>query len=290
MKYRNTAILAYHRIGTSISPDPYGMFVSVNNFRRHLSLMAKKFDVVSLKDLCAKNEQSKWFTRPTIALTIDDDYKDAGLFAGMCYVNPSGHPFPITMFLNNWWQRPHLGEYWWDRYALQTTFKAGADPIPKEEFQKGYRLLQSSSSLKEIMAILSPGKRTHPVPGYEIFTAEDVAYWSRSGFVTIGAHTQDHLDMTVLTEKEQAYQIQSNIYALFSATGEMPRFLSYPFGKHNASARRVAGMAGMRMAVTTDQSGFRLGTIDPMKAPRIVVHDENDEWLDEQLQFVAQPG
>ena len=86
-------ILTYHRFGD----DPGTLFVSPANFERQMAYLKNKgYDVISLDELVEGIKAGRSFKHNTVAITIDDGYKDNFLYA---YPVLKKYSFPATIFL-----------------------------------------------------------------------------------------------------------------------------------------------------------------------------------------------
>jgi len=86
-------ILMYHRFGY----DQSTLFVTPENFDRQMAYLKDKgYDVISLDELVEGIKDRKKFNHNTVAITIDDGYKDNFIYA---YPVLKKYRFPATIFI-----------------------------------------------------------------------------------------------------------------------------------------------------------------------------------------------
>ena len=83
---------------------------------------------------------------------------------------------------------------------------------------------------------------------------DEVATLARHPLCTIGAHTQEHVAMSKMSEDDIARDLEQCLDKLASVTGARPRHFAYPFGDPGSAAGRefaIAARFGFDSAVTT---------------------------------------
>lgn len=86
-------ILMYHRFGYNES----GLFVTPENFARQMTYLKNKgYEVISLDELVEGIKNNRKFKHKTVAITIDDGYKDNYIHA---YPVLKKYDFPATIFI-----------------------------------------------------------------------------------------------------------------------------------------------------------------------------------------------
>ena len=73
----------------------------------------------------------------------------------------------------------------------------------------------------------------------------------RSGLITIGAHTVDHLNLASLDAQFQAREIAGSKFGIEQQLGHSIRHFAYPYGAYNGTTIRLVREAGFASAVTT---------------------------------------
>lgn len=95
---------------------------------------------------------------------------------------------------------------------------------------------------------------------------DDIRAWSGQGF-EFGSHSLTHADLTALSEKALAAELAGSMRVIEDALGRPARFLSFPFGRHNARVREAAVAAGYEAAFATGGTLWDHG--DPWMIPRV---------------------
>ena len=97
--------------------------------------------------------------------------------------------------------------------------------------------------------------------------------------VTFGSHTASHRDLTRMTREALAEDLARSRRAVFDATGQPARTLSYPFGRYNEAVRAAAAAAGFEAAFSlypshrnrvVDRFALRRDAVYIIDLPRVV--------------------
>lgn len=112
------------------------------------------------------------------------------------------------------------------------------------------------------------GTGTRPEP---LLDADGLRELTAMG-VTVGCHGWDHRSMVGLDATELRRQTTQAGTALADVTGTFPPVFAYPFGDHDAAARRAVAAAGFRAAFAVYHA------VDPFSRPRVSV-DRGDSLL-----------
>jgi peptidoglycan/xylan/chitin deacetylase (PgdA/CDA1 family) len=106
---RQAAILIYHRVFDAAF-DPQELCVSPTHFGEHLEVLQARYRVVPLTDL-AEAARTCALERGTVAVTFDDGYADALVFARPALER---HRVPATVFAVSGTLESGAA-FWWDR-------------------------------------------------------------------------------------------------------------------------------------------------------------------------------
>ena len=79
---------------------------------------------------------------------------------------------------------------------------------------------------------------------------DDIYEWSAAG-IEFGSHTMTHSDLTALSDSALTAELGDSKGMLENKLGNPVRFLSYPFGRHDARVRQAAREAGYDAAFAT---------------------------------------
>jgi peptidoglycan/xylan/chitin deacetylase (PgdA/CDA1 family) len=112
-------------------------------------------------------------------------------------------------------------------------------------------------------------------------TWDQVAALARHPLCTIGAHTEEHLALSKLTESRIVEDTERCLDTLTEVTGERPRHFAYPYGDSGSAARRefdMMGRFGFDTAVTTRKGLLFAEHADHLLAlPRVSLNGEYQE-------------
>lgn len=92
-----------------------------------------------------------------------------------------------------------------------------------------------------------------------LMTRAQVAELAARG-VEIASHGHMHVDLTKVPGGEARADLTASVETLAEITGRRPRFLAYPWGRHNRAVRALAAEAGFEAAYAVNApSGDRFG-------------------------------
>lgn len=80
---------------------------------------------------------------------------------------------------------------------------------------------------------------------------DQIRMLDRSGLITIGGHTLDHENLTLLPPEEQRRQIAESKAGIERQLGHRIRHFAYPYGAYDETTAQLAREAGYITAVTT---------------------------------------
>lgn len=96
-----------------------------------------------------------------------------------------------------------------------------------------------------------------------------VKEWSAQGF-EFGSHTCHHRDLTALSPRSLAAEVEESKQRIEDAIGKEVRFLSYPFGRFNERVVDAVRRAGYRAAFALGETRANVPT--EFAIPRVNVH------------------
>jgi peptidoglycan/xylan/chitin deacetylase (PgdA/CDA1 family) len=108
-----------------------------------------------------------------------------------------------------------------------------------------------------------------PIPSLPLMDWDEIREAARAG-IEIGAHTYSHPDLRRLRPEDVAGEFARCQAEIRAHTGQPVQALAYPYGRSNASVRRVAGQY-FRLACGARLSLVRPGA-DPLDLPRVDVY------------------
>jgi peptidoglycan/xylan/chitin deacetylase (PgdA/CDA1 family) len=106
-----------------------------------------------------------------------------------------------------------------------------------------------------------------------LMTREEVVEAARRG-VEIASHGHMHVDLTKVSLDEARADLAESVRALEEITGRRPRFLAYPWGRHDDGVRALAADAGFEAAYAVNVSSG-----DPFGRERIQVEARDGALL-----------
>lgn len=290
-------ILMYHRVlPGGILPNGIqpGMYVFSDTFERHISLLKKKFSLVSLEQLL-RSENEEGGGRHKCALTFDDGWRD---FYDQAFPVLKSHQVPATVFLPT----DFIGTekwFWTDRLAsllmrgedIRAAINSGKNtdnPLvdnilnfpgpPNARIEAAISLLklrrqeEIEEILREISFFLT---RNLESPQRAFLTWDEVREMSASGLVSFGSHTTSHRILTTLEEGEIQKELSESKAKLLEEKVVMPNFVPfcYPNGNFNEQITRMVQNAGYSLALSTE-FGWAGKDDDVFTLKRIPIHDD----------------
>jgi len=106
---------------------------------------------------------------------------------------------------------------------------------------------------------------------------ETIRSMTSGGLVGVHSHTVSHRRCADLSPFELVHELTASKQALERELGCISDYLCWPYGSFSDDAVRIAAQTGYRALFTTID-GFSSTGSDPMRIPRIDVHD-SVEWL-----------
>ena len=290
--YRQHAvILMYHRVLPSLpSGMEYvqpGMYVTVETFRRHASLLKKRFDVVSLAEIVSRLHTGK-SVAGCCAITFDDGWLDNYTHA---FEVLKEWELPATVFLASGF----IGTndcFWPERLSFclrQAEMKK--EGVREEIIQKFYDevapVADEAAYLDNAIMVLknwSPEKRDELFDSFSVTTKspasprllmnwDEVLTMHRSGLVDFGSHTVNHVILDQVSLDRAREEVVRSREEIESQLGVPIALFAYPNGNYNASLLKVMIGTGYAGAVTT-KSGWVTGNTNVVAMPRIGLHED----------------
>lgn len=283
--------LLYHRINR-IKDTIFNLTATPEEFENQIIYLKENYDILRFEDDWENCE------RDSIVITFDDGYADNCIYA-LPVLEKYGVPATIFVSTGN------IGtfrEFWWDEFGRLLT---AGENYPetfelkdslyhycwetkscrqREELVKTLRWLvrmePDSKRTEDWTAQLRQWSGIGDANGREANLSLNVEQLHRldsSSYITIGAHTVNHLSLGALSKENQEREIVSSIEYLQSALKKKINFFSYPFGSgldYNTVTLEICRSCGIQKAATTQASVWR-GDMDPLKLPRFSIKDGN---------------
>lgn len=231
-------------------------------------LSANGYEFVDLDEatIRIKNGSSK----PFVAITLDDGYKDNALHAAPVFHK---HNAPYTIFI-----APGLVDgratLWWEDLELIIQKNDHVELVlPNEKlaletktiaqknvaYEKAMQILTSSTTEIEQRKIVNTACKKYKFNAQEhransIMTWDELKEIATDGLCTLGAHTIHHYAVARLSDKDCMSQLKQSADEITKQTGKQPKHFAYPYGYPSAAGARdffIAKTLGFKSAVTT---------------------------------------
>jgi peptidoglycan/xylan/chitin deacetylase (PgdA/CDA1 family) len=281
-------VLTYHRVADHES-DPHRLSVPVTEFRDQMHhLRDAGFRVVPLPDLVAAAAAGDLEQR-LASLTFDDGYQDA-LTDVAPILRELG--FAATFFVVGAALDP-AHELWWD--ALERIFFSG-HPLPQQlALELPGSVLELSTAGREQQVVaheriadlfyrLDRDARETVLRALEAWSgcgpasiadrktmgADEVFRLAAIPGMSIGGHSQHHVQLPLLSGPEKKAEIETCKTRLERVVGHPVKAFSYPYGQVDADTVRCVREAGFEVAVTTEERALT-SDVDPLLVPRFEI-------------------
>ena len=286
----HAAILLYHAVGTR-DIDPHGLSVPVDAFRKQVTYLRDRYQVMSLDDL-SQTIAANVVPDGTIVLTFDDGYLDSYTTVSPILADLG---LPATFFLTtDRLDQSEHHEFWWDALADSLLNPELRHPselrlnLPEGDRVFGtatgserleahtaiYRLAnESPPDLRDEMVEAIgrwSGRReaSGPTP-CRMNAAELIELAGRPGHA-VGAHTVRHLMLPRQSRAVQYAECAESRSSLEHLIGAPVTAFAYPFGAFDDTTEETVRSAGFQVAVTCED-GRVSRTSDPLRLPRLEV-------------------
>lgn len=270
-------ILAYHRVVTSVAQAEqdsiYGLVISTESFARHLEIVRKHYDVLSLDEALRALSGERQLKRAAAVITFDDGYRDVyeNAWPVLKRMRLPAVVYVPTAFIGKDRLLDHDRLYWLVLQAhragidlKQPLTAAGmapqqvarlcalrqiadvADTLNYHPFVVRQAILQRLEvALRDVM---------HEYPSsYELMSWEMIREMADGG-VTFGAHSDHHLILTLESEATVEDEIRRSKRRLEAQLNCCIRHFAYPNGYSNATIKAMLVRAGFASAVTTERT------------------------------------
>jgi peptidoglycan/xylan/chitin deacetylase (PgdA/CDA1 family) len=116
-------------------------------------------------------------------------------------------------------------------------------------------------------------------------TADEIRRLATLPGVSVGAHSQHHLWLPVLSMEQKRLEVESCKAQLEELVGCSLKCFSYPYGAHDSETERVVRVAGFEAAVTTLEQSLTVST-NPFLVPRFTARRGGASTLRERLSSI----
>lgn len=316
---KKALVLMYHRIA-DIDIDPWQLAVSPQNFEEHLTLLSKKYEVISL-DKLLNDFKTKSISNKAITITFDDGYRDNYYQAKPLLEK---YQCPATFFIAT----GYIGmqkQYWWDELEtiLLHKFQLPSVLAVKIQDHEFVSHLPNNGTLTEAERQLHinwkwpdtpPTDRSaiylklweylKPLPLHQIeIVLNDIKIWAKTEIAgnesfpmsnsqlhtisehplfNIGIHTVTHPALSFHNRHVQYNEMSDCRQYLHKNCYKVSDTVAYPYGHHNADTISIAAEQKFAAAFTTEEQPITTKS-HPYMLGRFQVNNWNGEELDKQI-------
>ena len=280
-------VLLYHRVA-GLASDPEQLAVTPEHFRAQMCHLKEKHRLVRFEE--------DWSSSPgpAVAVTFDDGYADNAREA-LSILEEVG--VPATFFVST----ATVGsteEFWWDElerrilsganfpesFALSEGGSARSWPtVSAAGRQRLYHdlvaLLTGADLARRagILAQLRAWRAGRPEPGgaNRALSLVELKRLAASPWVSIGAHTVNHLQLSALSHEVQREEIEQSKRELESWLGREITTFSYPFGRRCHYSGESVGLCRELgfLKAASNSPGQAHRWSDPYQVPRHLVRN-----------------
>lgn len=287
----------YHRVINKDMSIQAGMYVTPQNFRRHLEVIKNNFTAAPL-DCLINNEgfaTQQESNKPLCILTFDDGWKD---FYDNAYPLLKEYNIPATVFLPT----DFIGsqkQFWTDlftyllinrnsRESSETTnsqFSLIIEQIEKfsgsfeQKLENGIEFLKNypKETIDTALAVLAKKWQVDLNMSSRTFLSwEEVGEMYSTGLVSFGSHTVHHPILTTMQNIDELRKELTESYACLLERGVVSKSnicFCYPNGKYSDEIAHLVRETGYRLAVTT-KTGHNQAYNNRFTLNRIGIHQD----------------
>jgi len=253
----------YHSVTEDATRNwgPWRYAVTPAEFEEDISVIAGKYNVVTLDDVSSHIGESE-YTLPENAavVTFDDGYRDT-LTQALPVLER--YSVPATIYVTTDLLGDQYGPFEFRlaealRNRLEQSISISdvgvelPDSILKSP-ERAYRKLrqpvkwESSKKRAEILGIVED----ETTLGTAMLNIKDVRRLSEHELITIGAHGHKHLPLTILSDEEISKNIMHCFRTLKNIIRSDVEHFSYPYGAYNKAVKRTVQASGIMTSTTT---------------------------------------
>ena len=277
-----------------------GKHISAGEFDRHMAVVARDWNVVSMLDIAAAHLGKATLPPRSVAVTIDDGLADVYHNAWPALRR---HGLRATFYLTtgfvdsgrvSWTDQLEImilgappgsleitlaGErldYHLDgldgRVDALTQLKKRAKHVPFTDVQSLVRQVEAVTGVEPVSS--------HPL--YEIVSWDQVREMADDECFDLGAHTVDHIPLARMPFEEMSRQVTESLARVSEQLGEETRLFSYPEGQAGDFDEQTIGFlkaSGLDMCPTAIEGVNNVEKTDPFHIYRCMVGFENRPFI-----------
>lgn len=306
------AILIYHRV-CKLDNDPQFLCVAPHNFDAQLSILKKKYKIISIQTLVNCLISKKAIPRNSVCITFDDGYAD-NLYNALPVIEK--YKIPVTIFISTNFMNS-FKEYWWDEleriFLINPIHKTLSIDIKGKRYN--WTIQNDEDSLfvyKQIHPLLkyiteneretvinslfewAQKDRNQIRKSHRSLNESEVKKLSDSSCIEIGSHTLSHPCLSAEKAELQNQQIAESKIVLETLLGKPILSFSYPFGglkDFNDKSKASVFLSGYNCGIA-NFPGLTDAKTDIFSIPRNLIRDWNPQQFEAEINslFSGKPG
>lgn len=285
-KFEAAVILMYHSVSSEsdrnwIDPDND---IPEEMFEKQMRYLHKNCKVVSMDHLCRCIRNNSPIEPRTVVITFDDGYRNN---LGNAAKVLDRYQFPAIIYLAT--EYISRGEAQWidELYSyfkfrtintLELDGFGKLDLSSKESAEEAYESLKlrlrefERGNRRLLLDRIKKKLRPSPIPTRLTLSWNELSeQLTEFSNITLGVHTQNHVNLTSLGPESIDNEINLSISDVLKNLGVEVKHFSYPYGRWNDIVRSRVEQASLYSAVTTEPVPAVTINSDVLSLPRIEV-------------------
>lgn len=263
-------IFCYHSVTNKDQGAGFASSISVDcsYFERLIDFTRRhKTPIISLPE--ALEDLARKRRAPSLVLTFDDGYED-NYSAAFPLFRAEGIPFTIFVTTGLVDQTAPL---WWD--ALERLEANPQADLPDRGTGDRIKKMPPAEQRAALHTVLRQAGLSQTAPYQRALKWPQLREMSRSGLLTVGAHTVTHPMLSRLDDEDVTRELKLSKERLEEELALPVRYLAYPYGQPHEvgeSAPRIAEQLGYAAAFTTDARPLRTSDHQSLyQLPRVLL-------------------
>lgn len=314
-------ILMYHRVAEPAT-DPWSLSVAPRHFEEHLQVLQRFANPVRVRELSASLKNGATAELPRVCVTFDDGYSDnfycanrllerydvpATVFLATGYLGsereywwdeldhlflqPGPLPSTLNLVLNSEalsWNLGDAANYDETAFQRHRGWKAEQDPPTTRQtlYRSVWQAMQRMGDDGQ-QKVLDELARWSGVDltcrlACRPMTPDEVRTLSKGGLIELGAHTETHPVLSLLSRDSQREEIQRSKTRVEDLVGSPISSFAYPYGDYNEESVAILRENRFDSACST-LPGLVQSDTHPFRLPRVHIGDWGGEELESRL-------
>ncbi len=287
---RELLIVTYHGVSDqSLDHHPSWVLLPEAEFAKQIEYLAKRYDLLPLKEAVTMLQEGKEFRRPTVCITFDDGYRNN---AEIAFPILKKYNAPATIYVPT--AAVGTDHVHWAIMLEQAVSETKEKQIDLTEiglgiFTIGANYLDVHNSIKRMVynaptaqrkqlldvvyrrLKFDPNQRTYPL--YQTMNWDEIRTLKNTGLIDFGGHTVNHEITALLNNADAAFEIRESMAMLTKQLGETPFSFAFPNGTQIDFTQRDVNLVmetGAKAAVTAID-GLNTPSTNPFMLRRVSV-------------------